>query len=181
MDVRQFVGEPEGQGFDLRIPGGREVPSRQRARSSIPSSRRAAGGTQSEARQRILSLAELMARANHIAASRYRIRESAVVLVTTPLLPDLTHCSCNLTRDRRRHHPLLRWLGSPIRSTRSPRARRSSAISSSAGNPGRFARTFLVELRGFEPLTSAVSASDGAAASKGQYCRRALSGLDVAR
>ena len=54
--------------------------------SSIPSSRRAAGGTRSAVRQRILSLAELMARANHIAASRYRIGESAVVLVTTPLL-----------------------------------------------------------------------------------------------
>jgi hypothetical protein len=50
--------------------------------------------TQSAARLRILSLAELMARANHIAACRYRIGESAVVLVTTPLLPDLMHCSC---------------------------------------------------------------------------------------
>jgi hypothetical protein len=40
--------------------------------------------TQPAVRQRILSLAELMARANHIAASRYRIGESAVVLVTTP-------------------------------------------------------------------------------------------------
>ena len=28
-----------------------------------------------------------------------------------------------------------------------------------AGNPARFARDFLVELRGFEPLTSAVQAS----------------------
>ena len=93
VDVRQFVGEPEGQGFDSRIPGC-EVQIRQRARSSIPSSRRAAGGSEFAVRQRILSLVELMARANHIAASRYRIRESAVVLVTTALLPDLMHCSC---------------------------------------------------------------------------------------
>ena len=63
VDVWQFVGEPEGQGFDLRIPGcevqirsdnGPEVQCHLRG---VPQE-----AQQSAVRQRILSLAELMAR-----------------------------------------------------------------------------------------------------------------------